>query len=234
MRELLRQLWYGRSEDEVLALGSPYTASRHNHNTHEHDMKRTIKLLTWACAGFMGLAAGGIYATIYQIKQAKVEYQLVMVDSHYQPVTVLAKQAELMPDTDPMKQGMVGTYLKTFIEKLNMRTRDVELLTTNQNIAGAELSGAAVKKFVVAFKERNPFEVAKREEVIVKRVDPVIPLSNRTWVMNWRQEVSDLGGNLLRDEEWTGQFQLEQDPRRVGPFNIFGLTVVNYALQQLK
>lgn len=218
--------WWRRTPEEQLDKNNPYVRGQKGHNTHEEDMQQSIRYRGRVTAGLLLLLGGSIYGNYYQVTQAKVQYQLVQIDRHYQPVVTPARQVNLIPDSDPQKQGITAKFLVEHITKRQQRILDVGQLAKDLTEAREAMLGPAFKKFEISFNAEKPFDRIKRERVTVK-IDPPVAMTNKTWLAKWQQHVTDTNGNVLREEECSGQFRIEQDPRRVEPLNIFGLVIVD-------
>lgn len=101
------------------------------------------------------------------------------------------------------------------------------------NTAQRHTAGDAGGKFETAITREDPFTRIKNERVEVKLKGQPIPLTSTVWQAEWHEQVTNVAGNPMRTELFTGRFQLAEKPEWATAMNPFGFKVVDWGMEQL-
>lgn len=213
--------------------GNPYLAQMHGHDTHEAEVQRTIRDRGFVAIGLFILLAASVYGNVYQMRQVKEVHHLTTVDEHGRPVSTLVRRVENIGAEDPLKQLMTERYVADWVTEFRTRTMDKQFLAIGLNTAQRHTAGDAGGKFETAITREDPFTRIKNERVEVKLKGQPIPLTSTVWQAEWHEQVTNVAGNPLRTELFTGRFQLAEKPEWATAMNPFGFKVVDWGMEQL-
>jgi len=218
----------GQREDE-----NPYLAQLQGHDTHENELRRTIRDRGIIAVGLFFLLVGSIYGNLYQMRQVKEVHHITAVDDHGRPVSTLARATTEVAADDPLKQVMTQRYVADWVKDYRTRMMDKQFLAVSLNTALQQTAGAAGGKLQTAIGQENPFTRIKNERVEVKLKGQPIPLTSTMWQAEWKEEVTNVYGNPVRTELFTGRFQLAEKSEWAAPGNPFGFKIVDWGIEQL-
>jgi len=218
------------TQDEIDTT-NPYVRQLLWQDTHELDMQRMKRTLLVGVFLFFSLASGSIAMNFYQVMKAQDFYYFIMLDRDYQPVEAIARRADIMADSDPIKEGITANFLKSYVTWYRSRIMDEPSLLKQLNQARLQVSGIATVKFQADIDAHEPWKQIKKERVLVDIEGQPVRVSmdgkTKTWLVNWIETVQDATGVVLRQDKRNGHFLLAEDPKRVSTDNPFGLVVVD-------
>lgn len=224
---ILRRLWR-RPE---LESDNPYVRVKTLKDTHELDM-RWIKWVL-AVGNIATLILLGIVSldNYQQRNKPKEPPVFVMLDKDYEPIQVLARRADMMARSDPIRDGVAANFLANHIVHYYQRFLDDTFLADSLNTVRLQLAGNASDNFFKELNETKPFEKNDREKRIVKITGWPYKVSmgdkTDTWKADWEETVMDKADNVLGVEKRSGYFVLAQDTKKITTVdNFLGFFVV--------
>lgn len=210
---------------------NPYYLTMMSQDARTKNLWRVIYQI-WAVA--IGATIGLIIVAailFYKVNDTQEFHHFIMLDRDYQPVEAIARRADIMADSDPIKEGITANFLKDYVRWTRERMMDDAYLTRQLNQARLQVAGIATVKFKTDLEAVDPWKQNKREKVLVDIEGLPMRVSmdgkTKTWLVNWVETVQDTNGTVLRKDKRNGHFLLAEDSRRVSTENPFGLVVVD-------
>jgi type IV secretion system protein TrbF len=117
---------------------------------------------------------------------------------------------------------MVKTSLKEFMEDTRLISTDSTVqIKAIKRVYGKIPNNSASKNFIDQFyKDQDPLKTAE-----TKTIDPevtlVLPLSDKSWQVEWKESVHDKSGNLLEVTRWKATLTIDFNP----PATVDALTI---------
>lgn len=206
-------------DDSVWARAEMYQDDRY--------LRQAMQVKNWRLFAFFGLAIAviAVAGNIYIGSKSKFIPVLVEVDKLGQTVAVRALTGEdAVTDTN----RLVYREMIDLIEDLRTVRTDAGANNADLNKGFARLSGAAATYVRNELKKAPPNVVGATKTVVVQ-VKTAMPISGRTWQIEWEEDSFDLNGAPIGVENWKAvvSYDLipsskEQDIRQ----NPIGFTVV--------
>lgn len=181
-------------------VGSPYLLARREWNERygSYISRTTIwRRVALTSLAITAVAVGGV---VYFASQNKLIPYVVEVGGDSRPLQVY--QAD---KAQPMDQRVVRAQLGQFIQDMRSVSTDVAVQRRAIERAYAHLSAdmpayTAVNQW---FRQNVPFERAADETVVVE-VRQVLPLSDKTWRIEWLERPRSRNGESIPATRWTG------------------------------
>jgi type IV secretion system protein VirB5 len=169
---------------------NPYLAARREWNERYGDY--IARAQAWRLTALLALCLAliAVAGLAYLAAQNRVIPYIVAVDKLGAPVAVSYADRALPADT-----RIVRAMLARFIVNLRSVYADATAQRRAIEDAYALLSAAdpATHRINHYFREHHPFDRAKSETVSVE-IKSVLPLSDRTWQIEWEESIRSRGG----------------------------------------
>ena len=213
---------------------NPYLDLMRGGDTHEGWMQRVIRYLVCGVVGLFVCLAGAIYAIGYQVQQSRQVPFIHTVDAHGQPVPVTLIKAGDLPDEHPQKLSEASHFVREHIKNSRIRFNDKRKLAKEfLSVTWQQTTGPAVGKFRTMIDEEKVFERIEKEGVEVVIKGDLTRITTQRWQVTWDEKVTNKNGDLLRTEEWRGEYRVTENPKVVQPGNIFGLQISDFKVQKI-
>ena len=179
---------------------NPYLAARQEWNERYGSYVRSASY--WRSVGLLSLtiAVIGFGYALYQSTQVKLVPYIVEVDKLGNAVTGgFPAQIEY---ADPR---VVREQLSSWVSAFRSVTPDavVEKGYVDRVYAMLRQTDASTQKVNAYFRDNSPFERAKTETVSVE-VSNIVPLSSKTFQIDWTEIERDRTGKELASKRWRG------------------------------
>lgn len=157
--------------------------------------ERKWRLATFCLAGIAALAVGGL---AYDRGQNKVVPYIVEVNGLGDAVPVAIADRAARPDA-----RIIRAQLARWITNIRSVYLDAaaERQSIDQGYAMVNRRGPAFQTLTDYHKANDPFVRAASESVTVQ-VESVLPISNDSWRVEWREEVRGRDGNVSSRTNW--------------------------------
>lgn len=215
---------------KTVELHNPYLAARREWDERYGDFItrarnwRTVALIS----AFVSLVATG--GMLWQVARSRVIPFVVLVDSLGRPVTSgLAEQASVGDDR------LHRAVIQNWIENVRMVTTDgIAQRRAIDHVYAHIASGTNAQAFISDFyRDDPPFKRAQTGTVSVE-VKSVLPISDRTFEVDWVETSRDLFGSLKSTDHWKGSFTIALNPpteerqARINPLGLY-VTAASWA-----
>ena len=178
---------------------SPYLSARREWDERMGDAiarEHIWKRVAFVCLLITVLAVGGL---VYSASQNKFIPYLVAFDDRdrLRPLGTAERAA-------PVEARFQKALLAEFIEGLRSVVADgyVQRQRIHKAYAMLRTSDAATGMVSAYFQNRSPYERAKTETVSVQ-LDTILPLTDQTWRLEWRETLRDRTGAETGTERWS-------------------------------
>ncbi len=166
---------------------------------------QAFKLIACFTSAAALLATGGM---VYFATQNRVVPYVVEVDKLGDALAV--RRADLAAPLDPR---ILRAQLARWIADVRSVLTDVPAERTDirEAVAMTDRDGPAGRELMAWFSAHNPFDRARTDLVNVA-VASVLPLSGRTWRIEWREDTRSPGGRLERRRHWEATITIRVNP----------------------
>lgn len=163
-------------------------------------LKLNVQVQNWRMFAFLclGIAAIGVGGAVYIGSKSKFIPELVEVDKLGRTVAVRAVTGD-----DAIADPQRLVYREMFDLIVDLRTVTTDVGANNRNMTNGfyRLSGAAANYAKAELRRNNPNVVGATKTVEVD-VRSALPLSNKTWQVEWDEKSYGLNGEALGTEHW--------------------------------
>ena len=204
---------------------NPYLAARHEWDERYGDFVtrarnwRTLAILS----GLVALVS--TCGMLWLASRSHVIPFVVAIDNLGRPVaSATAEQASAADDR--LKRASVLNWIE------NLRT------VTSDSIAQRKMidhvytqiaNGSHAQAFISDYYRGNPPQTRAETETAAVEVSSVLPISDRTYEVDWAETTRDLYGNVKATDRWKGSFTIALDPpkdERLARINPLGIYVI--------
>lgn len=149
-----------------------------------------------------------VIGNVVQGSQSKMIPYLVEVDKLGRTIAVRALEGnEAVTD----KRRLVYREMFDVIENIRTVSSDPSVNKQHLTHAYSRLSGAAVK-YVTEELKRNPPNVVGATQTVEVEVRAAIPISKKTWQVEWVERTYSLAGVLSKTDNWKASLTYELTP----------------------
>ncbi|MGB9027716.1 MAG: conjugal transfer protein TrbF [Rhodomicrobium sp.] len=212
-----------KPETSAAALENPYLAARREWNERYGDYIAQAR--NWRLAAILALCAAVISAggLVHLASQSQIVPYIVRVDKLGAAAAVERADQNFQPD----KQVIVA-FLARFIANIRSVYTDAGAERTLLKEAYAMINerGEAFAKLNGYMREHDPFKRAETETVTVE-VASVLPLSEGSWRIEWREEQRGRDGSKPAGTHWQATVSIQVSPPtseatiRLNPLGIY-------------
>ena len=202
---------------------SPYLAARHEWDERYGDFvtrARNWRFMALLCALIALVATGGL---VWLASRSHVIPFVVAIDNLGRPIASgTAEQASAADDR--LKRASILSWIE------NLRTVTSDTVTQRKMIDHVYIqiaNGSHAQAFVSDFYRGNPPQKRAETETVAVEVSSVLPTSDRTYEVEWKETTRDLYGTVKSTDRWKGSFTIALDPptderlARVNPLGIY-------------
>nr|WP_280971490.1 conjugal transfer protein TrbF [Cupriavidus gilardii]WDE72632.1 Conjugative transfer protein TrbF [Cupriavidus gilardii] len=171
---------------------SPYVAARREWNERYGDyiaQKRSWQLVALALIAVLGVSVAG---NVYQGTQSKIQPFLVEVNQMGEPLRVRPAEKGDRPNAK-----MIAAQVARFIMLTRSVTTDGYVQKRWLDEAYSMVTAAADGFLNEYYKDHDPFAVAKQGQRVIVTVQRPMPLSEKTWNVEWEEERRGQQGELI-------------------------------------
>jgi len=185
---------------ETQQVSSPYLLARREWNERYGSYIARAKVWRGIALTSLVIAAVAVGGVVYFASQNKLIPYIVEVGGDGQPLkSYYAEEAQTLD------QRIVRAQLAQFVQDMRSVSTDVAVQRRAVERAYAHLSAdmpayTAVNEW---FRQNVPFERAAEETVVVE-VRQVLPLSDKTWRIEWVERPRSRNGESMPATRWTG------------------------------
>jgi type IV secretion system protein VirB5 len=205
---------------------NPYLAARREWDERYGNLitrERNWRRMALICALMTLVAIGGL---VRVSSQSHVVPFVVALDSLGR--TVAAGPAT---ETSVADDRLKRSTLFTWIENLRMVTTDgVAQRKAIDRVYAHIASGAQAQAFISEFYRNDPPQKRAQNETVAVEVRSVLPTSDRTFEVEWREVTRDLYGAVKSQELWKASLTIAMNPpkdERLARINPLGIYVTN-------
>jgi len=202
---------------------SPYLDARHEWDERYGDFitrARNWRFVALLCALIALVATGGL---VWLASRSHVIPFVVAIDNLGRPIASgTAEQASAADDR--LKRASILSWVE------NLRTVTSDTVTQRKMIDHVYIqiaNGSHAQAFVSDFYRGNPPQKRAETETVAVEVSSVLPTSDRTYEVEWKETTRDLYGTVKSTDRWKGSFTIALDPptderlARVNPLGIY-------------
>lgn len=185
---------------ETQQVSSPYLLARREWNERYGSYIARAKVWRGIALTSLVIAAVAVGGVVYFASQNKLIPYIVEVGGDGQPL-----KAYYAEEAQTLDQRIVRAQLAQFVQDMRSVSTDVAVQRRAVERAYAHLSAdmpayTAVNEW---FRQNVPFERATEETVVVE-VRQVLPLSDKTWRIEWVERPRSRNGESMPATRWTG------------------------------
>ena len=179
-----------RPATEPTGSESPYLAARREWNERYGSYIKQAAMWRAAAFGSMLVALVAVFGVVYIGSRSKIVPYVVKVDKLGQAVAVGPADVASEPD----ERVIVAQLARWLYDVRSVYTdAGAERQLINQAYATVADNSAALTSLNAYFQANDPFKRAQSETVTVQ-VESVLPISDKTWRIEWAETVSDRSG----------------------------------------
>lgn len=185
---------------ETQQVSSPYLLARREWNERYGSYIAQAKVWRGIALTSLVIAAVAVGGVVYFASQNKLIPYIVEVGGDGQPL-----KAYYAEEAQTLDQRIVRAQLAQFVQDMRSVSTDVAVQRRAVERAYAHLSAdmpayTAVNEW---FRQNVPFKRATDETVVVE-VRQVLPLSDKTWRIEWVERPRSRNGESMPATRWTG------------------------------
>jgi len=185
---------------ETQQVSSPYLLARREWNERYGSYIARAKVWRGIALTSLVIAAVAVGGVVHFASQNKLIPYVVEVGGDGRPL-----QVYYADEAQPLDQRVIRAQLGQFVQDMRSVSTDVAVQRRAVERAYAHLSAdmpayTAVNQW---FRQNVPFERATEETVVVE-VRQVLPLSDKTWRIEWVERPRSRNGESMPATRWTG------------------------------
>lgn len=185
---------------ETQQVSSPYLLARREWNERYGSYIARAKVWRGIALTSLVIAAVAVGGVVHFASQNKLIPYVVEVGGDGRPL-----QVYYADEAQPLDQRVIRAQLGQFVQDMRSVSTDVAVQRRAVERAYAHLSAdmpayTAVNQW---FRQNVPFERAAEETVVVE-VRQVLPLSDKTWRIEWVERPRSRNGESMPATRWTG------------------------------
>lgn len=185
---------------ETQQVSSPYLLARREWNERYGSYIARAKVWRGIALTSLVIAAVAVGGVVYFASQNKLIPYVVEVGGDGRPLQVYHAD-----EAQPLDQRVIRAQLGQFVQDMRSVSTDVAVQRRAVERAYAHLSAdmpayTAVNQW---FRQNVPFKRATEETVVVE-VRQVLPLSDKTWRIEWVERPRSRNGESIPATRWTG------------------------------
>jgi len=185
---------------ETQQVSSPYLLARREWNERYGSYIARAKVWRGIALTSLVIAAVAVGGVVHFASQNKLIPYVVEVGGDGRPL-----QVYYADEAQPLDQRVIRAQLAQFVQDMRSVSTDVAVQRRAVERAYAHLSAdmpayTAVNQW---FRQNVPFERATEETVVVE-VRQVLPLSDKTWRIEWVERPRSRNGESMPATRWTG------------------------------
>jgi type IV secretion system protein VirB5 len=185
---------------ETQQVSSPYLLARREWNERYGSYIARAKVWRRVALTSLVIAAVAVGGVVHFASQNKLIPYVVEVGGDGRPL-----QVYYADEAQPLDQRVIRAQLGQFVQDMRSVSTDVAVQRRAVERAYAHLSAdmpayTAVNQW---FRQNVPFERATEETVVVE-VRQVLPLSDKTWRIEWVERPRSRNGESMPATRWTG------------------------------
>jgi type IV secretion system protein VirB5 len=187
---------------------NPYLNARREWNERYGSYIARARAWQWAALAALAVALIAVAGVVYLSSQQRLVPYVVEVDKLGQVAAVARAEPLRTPD-----QRILRAHLARWIANVRSVWVDVaaERAVLKEAYAAVNRRGAAYNALNDHFRAHDPFERAKQETINVE-VQSVLPVSDATWRVEWREERRARDGALLETQIWLATLSIVVSP----------------------
>jgi len=202
---------------------NPYLAARHEWDERYGDFvtrARNWRTMAFICALVALVATGGV---VWLAARSHVIPFVVAIDNLGRPIaSATAEQASAADDR--LKRASILNWIE------NLRTVTSDSIAQRKmidHVYAQIANGSHAQAFIGDFYRSSPPQTRTQTETAAVEVSSVLPISDRTYEVEWVETTRDLYGNVKSTQRWKGSFTIALDPpkderlARVNPLGIY-------------
>ena len=207
------------------AIHNPYLAARREWDERYGDLvtrARNWRTIAVLCTIIALIASGGM---VWLSTKSRVVPFVVAIDHLGRPVASgIADQTSATDDR--LKRASVLNWVE------NVRTVTTDGVAQRKaidHVYAQIANGSHAQAFISDYYRSDPPQKRAETETVAVEVNSVLPTSDRTYEVDWRETSRDLYGTVKSTDRWKGSFTIALDPptdERLARINPLGIYII--------